>query len=360
MFGTALLSAVPVVFVALLPACGNGESGHHGRVVGRQIHIGILAFSVLGGAMAILLAACSVPFIGSDSEPFIGSDSEEETRAQERERLVAFYNATGGPDWRYSARWLSDQPLENWGGILYFSSERSVGLGGGTVTEGGVTGIKLETNGLKGQIPSELGHFRFLSQLWLGGNQLSGEIPSELGNLDSLTHLHLGGNQLSGEIPSELGKPRSLSYLYLGGNQLTGEIPSELENLKGLIALDLSNNLLTGTIPEGLGRVRRFSYLDLSGNQLTGEIPSRLEMLHRLDLSDNDLTGKIPSRFGGMRELYLGGNRLSGCIPSGLRSTQENDFLNLGLSFLPEARWLRWSPSTMPLAGKTGGTTRTG
>ena len=128
---------------------------------------------------------------------------------------------------------------------------------------------------------------------------------------------------------------------------MTGEIPSELENLKGLIALDLSNNLLTGTIPEGLGRVRRFSYLDLSGNQLTGEIPSRLEMLHRLDLSDNDLTGKIPARFGGMRELYLGGNRLSGCIPSGLRSTQENDFLNLGLDFCGEGPLL---PPGSPVA----------
>ena len=298
-----------------------------GEMIDDKRILSILALSALGGVIAILLAACAIPFIGSEAK----------TLAQEREALVALYNATGGADWRNNARWLSDQPVETWHGILYYSDERlAPGPGNTTKTVGGVSQLRLESNGLRGQLPPELGNFKFLSRLYLGGNQLTGEIPSQLGNLDSLTHLHLGGNQLSGEIPPELGKLRFLSYFYLGGNQLSGEIPSELDKLRDLITLDLSNNHLTGEIPDGLGRPRRFSNLDLSGNQLTGEIPPGLGALYQLYLHDNDLSGEIPpgfGRHGGMRALYLGGNRLTGCIPSGLSSVQENDFLRLGLDF---------------------------
>ena len=110
--------------------------------------------------MTILLAACAVPFIGSDSE--------EESRAKESESLAALYNATSGSEWKNSAGWLSDQPVETWHGILYYSSERLVpGPGNTTETVGGVSQLRLESNGLRGQIPPELGNFNFLSQLYL-------------------------------------------------------------------------------------------------------------------------------------------------------------------------------------------------
>ena len=281
----------------------------------------LLVLFALAGVMAIVLAACAVPFIGSDSE--------EDRQARERKLLVAFYNATGGPEWKDNSLWLSELSLGIWKGVVYYSDERPAPLGGTEIVEG-VNQLRLERNGLTGRIPSELGNFNLLSRIYLNGNQLTGEIPSQLGDLDNLTHLHLGGNQLSGEIPPELGNARFLSYLSLAGNELTGEIPSELENLKDLIQLNLSNNRLTGEIPAGLGRARRFSSLDLSGNQLTGTIPARFSGLFDLDLRDNDLTGTIPSTFASyagraMGELYLSGNRLSGCIPEELLAVQKND-----------------------------------
>ena len=70
----------------------------------------------------------------------------------DREALIALYNATGGPDWRYSNHWLSDVPISEWEGVI------------------------IDDNGR-------------VTELFLNGNQLSGEIPPELGNLANLIRL---------------------------------------------------------------------------------------------------------------------------------------------------------------------------
>ena len=242
----------------------------------------ILHRVALCGVIAILLAACSPGRFVSVVNPFDNSDEET---------LAALYNATGGADWKNSSGWMSDRYVGTWHGVRYFRDERPTGnpMGGqSTSIVEGVRGLELNSNGLKG------------------------EIPSELGKLGNLTHLYLSGNQLSGEIPSELGKLDFLSYLHLGRNQLSGEIPSEMGSIRDLTALNLSSNRLSGEIPPELGNLRRLSYLYLNDNRLTGEIPSRLGRLHAL---------------------YVGGNQFTGCIPSRLRSVGKNDFLRLGLDF---------------------------
>ena len=149
--------------------------------------------------MALLMAACS-------SLPFISEGGE----ASDREALVAFYDAMGGDEWNNNELWLSELHVRHWYGVRYFSREEPVfnpaGGDAGTRTVEGVSGLELNSNGLKGQIPPELAELGSMSRVYMAGNQLIGEIPSELGNLDNLTHLYLGGNQLGGEIPPELGK----------------------------------------------------------------------------------------------------------------------------------------------------------
>ena len=242
----------------------------------------ILHRVALCGVIAILLAACSPGRFVSVVNPFDNSD---------KDTLAALYNATGGADWKNSSGWMSDQYVGTWHGVRYVRDERTTGTAmGGQSTRivEAVRGLELNSNGLKG------------------------EIPSELGKLDNMTHLYLGGNQLSGEIPSELGKLDFLSYLSLSRNQLSGEIPSEMGSIRDLIALNLSNNRLSGEIPPELGKLRRLAYLYLNDNQLTGEIPSGL---------------------GRLQALYVGGNQFTGCIPGRLRSVGKNDFLRLGLDF---------------------------
>ena len=277
----------------------------------------ILVLCALGGVIAILLAACTVPFSGPNSEANSGSYSEAETPVQERQALVALYKATGGAEWRNNARWLIDQSVGTWQGVQYYRANRPVFSGDGGISETGTVEV--------------------VQGLSLKSNWLSGEIPPELGNLNYLTLLQFGGNQLSGEIPSEL------------------------RSLKNLKTLDLSDNRLTGEIPAGLTSLRRLSYLEVSGNRLTGEIPRGLDTLYELYLQDNDLSLQIAPDFGGLggpTELYLGGNRLSGCIPRGLHSARKNNFLRLGLDFCGERPLVRPGSPTAALVAfynATGG-----
>ncbi|MCY4581197.1 MAG: hypothetical protein OXE50_00115, partial [Chloroflexi bacterium] len=110
----------------------------------------------------------------------------------DREALIAFYNATDGPNWDNNTNWLSDAPLAEWSGVE-------------TDANGRVITLDLRWNRLTGEIPSELGSLSNLESLGLGLNQLTGEIPPWLGDLSNLEQLFLNSNDLSGEIPPELG-----------------------------------------------------------------------------------------------------------------------------------------------------------
>ena len=250
--------------------------------------------------------------------------------------LIAFYNATGGPDWRNHSNWVSNVPLENWHGVT-------------TDSDGRVVELRLRDNNLVGPVPGELRNLSNLTSMDLGMNQLTGGIPNELGRLSKLTSLQFDGNQLTGNIPSELGDLRDLEMLNLRGNEISGPIPSALSQLSNLKIMDfrendftggipsalgqltnleriwLDNNRLTGSIPPELGHWTKLEYLILHHNQLTGGIPPELGQLESVvlfELHFNQLTGEVPSELGdltNMKSLELRNNRgMAGPLPSSL------------------------------------------
>ena len=248
----------------------------------------------------------------------------------DRELLIAFYHATGGPDWTNSHNWLSDAPLDKWHGVK-------------TDAGGRVVRMELHDNGLAGEIPARLGDLESLEWLCLSENGLTGEIPPQLGGLTNLTHLDLGGNDLSGAIPPELDGLASLVWLYLDSNGLSGGIPAELGGLSNLMWLHLHSNELSGEIPAELGSLAELTYLELHGNALMGRIPmelGNLSYMETLFLSDNRLSVQIPPELGELPKLNtltLAGNRFSGCVPPRLRNVAwENDLGSLGLLFCEE------------------------
>ena len=182
------------------------------------------------------------------------------TTGGDRDVLVVLYEATDGPNWIKNDNWLTDTPLGEWHGVY-------------TDASGRVQVLYLWSNGLTGEIPSELDGLANLEELEMYGNALTGEIPPELGNLANLKRLELGSNALTGEIPAELGGLASLEVLTLSGNGLTGVIPAELDGLASLEWLNLSYNGLAGVIPPELGKLANLESLNLSGNGLTGVIP---------------------------------------------------------------------------------------
>ncbi len=110
--------------------------------------------------------------------------------------------------------------------------------------------------------------------LSLNSRGLDGAIPAELGNLTGLQRLHLFENRLTGPVPAELGRLADLQSLDLSDNRLTGQVPVDFARLSNLRSLDLSGNRLTGTIPPQLGDLH-LDEVDLSGNDLRGCVPPR-------------------------------------------------------------------------------------
>lgn len=268
----------------------------------------------------------------------VGGDATVSVDLQ-RGWLRTFYEMAGGPLWDVNYRWVTDAPLGSWYGVS-------------TDSEGNVTGLKLDENGLTGSIasavanlwslrtfdvwgneltgpiPPEFGNLVNLETLIVGWNRLSGTIPPELGSLRNLQWLTLSINELSGPIPSELGNLRELEAFWLGDNQLTGSIPPELGNLEELQALHFLDNQLTGTIPPELGNLQKLRWLLGSRNQLTGTIPpelGKLTNLGELFLQNNQLTGTIPPELSGLEnldDLGLDGNQLTGSVPAWLATLE--------------------------------------
>lgn len=265
----------------------------------------------------------------------------------DRAALVAFFEATDGPNWIDNENWLTDAPLGEWYGVETDQSGRVIGLdlaghtrlgdrgraefvfhglAGSIPPEIGnlthLTHLDLELNRLTGPIPAELGSLSSLEDLYLDNNNLTGPIPTELGNLARLQRVNLSFNRLTGPIPAELGNLGFLESLELGPrNYLTGPIPPELGNLVRLEVLWIDSNLLSGPIPAELGNLSNLRALGLANNRLTGSIPAELgdlSSLRNLQLRINGLTGSIPAELGGLgrlQSLDVSSNRLTGTIP---------------------------------------------
>lgn len=109
---------------------------------------------------------------------------------QEREALIALYEATGGDNWTDNTNWCSDKPLSEWYGVGFM--------------DGHVINLDLMENNLTGQLPEELGNLTGLESLFMHDNNLTGNLPASMANLNNLTTINLYGNKLNGAIPDEI------------------------------------------------------------------------------------------------------------------------------------------------------------
>ncbi len=230
--------------------------------------------------------------------------------------LMALYNSTDGANWTNNTGWVdgaagTDCDVCGWYGVYCDGNGRVIQL-------------DLNSNGLSGPLPAELGDLSFLFSVSMRDNQLSGSIPTEIGSLSNLVALLLDGNLLSGDLPASLGALPNLSSLYLSQNDLSGDISTFFDSQNNLYVLFLAGNQFTGSISTAFGSFPYLAYLDLGYNQLTGTIPASLgsaSNLNLLNLQGNQLSGSIPPELGDLSSLTylsLAVNQLSGCFPDNL------------------------------------------
>lgn len=94
---------------------------------------------------------------------------------EERQALIALYNAIGGPHWKDNSGWLA------------------------------APGTECGWHGVECSFPGHIGEaVPFVSSLDLAENNLAGAIPAELGGLKNLERLYLFGNRLTGVLPELL------------------------------------------------------------------------------------------------------------------------------------------------------------
>eukprot|EP00980_Cylindrotheca_fusiformis_P017070 scaffold5235_cov121-Cylindrotheca_fusiformis.AAC.1 len=253
------------------------------------------------------------------------------TELLERFSLATFYYSVGRG--YFCNDWLTISSHCDW--VYFDCDEYSFHHSIRCDADGRVTILHLESNGLVGRIPSEIGHLKQLEYLYLQYNKFSGPIPSEIGNLQQLKHLYLQNNKLSGPIPSEIGHLQQLEYLLLDGNELSGPIPSEIGHLQQLDSLELGLNTFSGPIPSEIGDLQQLDSLKLGLNTFSGPIPSEignLQQLRSLYLASNKFSGPIPSEIGHLQQLlnlYLASNNFSGPIPSEIGHLQQLTTLEL-------------------------------
>jgi Leucine-rich repeat (LRR) protein len=241
----------------------------------------------------------------------------------DRNALIALYNATNGDNWTNNTNWNTNEPISSWYNVWVNS-------------EGCVENLTLINNQLNGTLPIELGNLKNLKYLSLYGNQINSVIPNSLYNLPKLEYFNLYSNQISGEISSKIGNLINLEHLYLGENQLSGSIPTEIGNLTKLKGLGLGANDFIGNIPTEIGNLIELDHLQLFDNNFNGIIPSTIGNLNKLQslyFSGNlQLTGSIPQSFLNLSSLnYFTFFNTNICIP------QEADFQNWLSSIIIES-----------------------
>ena len=334
----------------------------------------VVSVSMLGSTATVLgeqPGEASVTVTARDPAGLTAAQNFEVTVEpfSDREILVLFHQATGGPEWFGSENWLTDAPLQDWFGIEVDD-------------EGRVVRLELYRNNIAGPIPVELAGLSRLTHLELGSNHFTGAIPPELGELVDLSHLGFFNNRLAGPVPPELGNLSRLTWLEIERNALTGLIPRsflELDRLNRFYFSDTNGLCAPGT-PEfasWIAAMRGYegpfcnqsdlaalaSLYEASGGggwtnadgwpgdaataEWYGVSADSLGRVTGLDLSGNVLAGRLPENLGQLAhltELRIDDNALSGRLPPSLSMLplQELRYDGTELCAPPDSSFQTW------------------
>ena len=260
---------------------------------------------------------------------------------QEFQALKAFYNATGGNNWKTRTGWENINTTATAADV----NDSWYGL---TVTDGHVTRLGMNSNLKGGYLPPQIGDLLWLKYLEVDNGQLEGRVPEEIGNLVNLEGMTFSKNKFSGPLPASMANLVNMKYLYFSNNPLNSPFPASiLQNWPKLSIVYLSESGLSGTLPDVFDAWPDLYMFYVTKNNLTGEIPASLSKrsklyeanfsqngfsgslptldsckeLKNIGFENNRLEGSVPESWGNLPQLtsvYLDENRCSGTLPAGL------------------------------------------
>lgn len=251
--------------------------------------------------------------------PYFGSTTCEAPKDQ-RSILTELFNACQGRQWYRNDYWTSNADVCDWYGV--------------GCDNGQVVLLNLDSNNLKGRIPSSVFRLPKLQVLWLNSNRVTLDF-SNIYQATNLLDLRLDSTGL--HSIDGIGQARSLTALSLAFNGIRGRFPAEIFQLQNLRYLVMNSNVMTGLLPNVFGNLRYLRYLKLDRNIFVGPIPSFQDSpsLTHLYLGANELSGTIPnSLLGGVAStaavrIDLSRNRLEGTIPDSLARFEDLRLLDL-------------------------------
>ena len=183
----------------------------------------------------------------NSSTPLDPNDPNDQIQILQRYALSTLYFSTDGTNWESKDFWTSasnpcgiknenNETEDAWFGIICDSEQKVVEK------------ISLNSNALRGAIPSEIRGLSSLKRLEISNNQLSGSIHDAIGELKDLSVLNVGINFFTGSIPSSIGNLKSLMLLDISANFLSGTLMTEIAQLTTLLSLSASSNFLEGRL----------------------------------------------------------------------------------------------------------------
>ena len=209
---------------------------------------------------------------------------ENQCRQEEKDALLALFEALDGKNWKSKAGWLvknSDPCFAGGAATAKFAEKNRGYIWTGILCEDSrIVAIDLSNNNLHGEISSNAFlSFGALKSLSLANNNITGKLPSSIGNLTNLQFLNLQNNNFSSFIPKEVGKLKKLEWFSLYNNRISGELPKEFGEISTLQSIFLQSNNLTGKIPTTFGEkpfLDGLRVFDIRQNRLSGSIPQGL------------------------------------------------------------------------------------
>lgn len=269
--------------------------------------------------------------------PYFGSITCE-APIDQRSILVELFQSCQGTQWYRNDYWASSADVCDWYGV--------------GCDDGDVVLINLDSNNLRGRIPSSIFRLPKLQVLWLSSNRVTVDFTNiyEATDLLDLRLDSTGLRSING-----IGQARSLTVLSLAFNGIRGRFPAEIFQLENLRYLGMNSNVMTGLLPNLFGNLRYLRTLKLDRNIFVGPLPALEDSpaLTQLYLASNELSGSIPQNLlGGLASqappvhIDLSRNRFEGTVPESLGRFEEmvldltqNQITNIPSELCSKRKW---------------------